>query len=93
MVTSVPVMDTVKLTPAERAVTIGPMMDANVVLQVTVRRVPSDVSGWISISLFAVTAVVFTTTEVVAAAITKAPAAAEPQTAGDAALEQLVAVA
>ena len=88
----VPVIDTVKLVPAVLAVTTGPITDAKVVLHVTLRRVPSEVSGWIIISLFAVTAVVSTTTEVVAAAIAKAPAAADPHTAGEAALAQFVAV-
>ena len=45
-----------------------------------------------NISLLAVTAEVFTTTVVAAAATTTVPAAADPHTAGDAELEQFVAV-
>ena len=92
MVTKVPVMDTVKLVAAVLAVTTGPMTVARLVLQVTPSLVPRELSGWMIIWLFAVTAVVLTTTEVVAAAMTKDPAAADPHTAGEAADEQLVAV-
>lgn len=86
-------MLTVKLVPAVRAVTTGPIMVANDVLQVTLRRVPKDESGVISISLLAVTAEVFTTMDVVAAAMVNAPALADPHTAGEAEEAQFVAVA
>lgn len=83
---------TVKLVPATRAVTTGLMILATTVLQVTLNFVPREVSGCTIIWLFAVTAVVFTVTVVAVAAMVKDPADAEPQTAGDADDEQLVAV-
>lgn len=63
-------------------------------LQVTPSRVPivEDVCGVIMMSLLVVTAVVLTCTVVAAAATTAAPAADDPQTAGEAPLEQLVCV-
>jgi hypothetical protein len=61
-------------------------------LQVTLSFVPRDESSVSKIWLLAVNAVVSTTTEVVDAAITKEPAAAEPQTAGLADEEQFVVV-
>jgi hypothetical protein len=63
------------------------------VLQVTPNFVPSDESSVTVIWLFAVTAVVFTTTEVADAAIATDPADAAPQTAGLADDEQLAVVA
>jgi hypothetical protein len=62
------------------------------VLQVTFSFDPKDESSVSKIWLLAVTAVVCTITEVVFAAITKEPAAAEPHTAGLAEDEQFVAV-
>ena len=81
----------VKLVPADRAVTCGSDV-SKVVLQVTLSFVPKDESGTANIWEFAVTAEVSTTTVVAPAATTTEPAAAEPQTAGDALLEQLEAV-
>lgn len=69
-----------KLVAAVLAVTA--YVRAIVVLHVTPNRVPRDESSWVRISLFAVTAVVFTVTAVAAAEITTAPAAATPQSAG-----------
>src|SRR5258708_39271885 len=68
----------VKLTPAEIAEMDG---TSAVRLQVTPNLVPIAELKTGSISLFAVTAVVFTTTPVTPAATTTAPAAAAPQTA------------
>jgi len=62
------------------------------VLHVTPSFVPKDESSVSKIWLLAVTADVFTTTDVAEAPITKEPAAAEPQTAGLAEDEQFVAV-
>jgi hypothetical protein len=62
------------------------------VLQVTLSFVPRLESYIRKIWLLAVTAVVFTVTVVPAAAMFTEPAAAEPQTAGDAEDEQLVPV-
>ena len=81
----------VKLVPATRAEITGGAA-RNPVLQVTPNFAPKLWSTCTIIWLFAVTAVVFTTTEVPAAAITTDPAAAEPQTAGEAALEQFIVV-
>src|SRR5258708_26467094 len=75
----------VKLTPAEIAEMDG---TSAVRLQVTPNLVPMAELKTGSISLFAVTAVVFTTTVVTPAATTTAPAAAAPQTAGLAELVQ-----
>ena len=83
-------IETVKLTPALRAVTNG-RLDVPV-SQVTLSAVPRLWSSVTWISLLAVTAVVSTTTEVELAAITKRPAAAEPQTEGEVELAQFVAV-
>jgi len=60
-----------------------------VVLQVTPNLVPRLESNVNRIWLFAVTAVVFTTSVVAAAAIATEPDAYEEQTAGDVELEQL----
>lgn len=75
----------VKLVPALLAVTVG---CCGVVLQVTPSLVPSDESKVICIWLFAVTAVVSTTTLLALAAIETLPAEAEAHTAGDADEEQ-----
>ena len=81
-----------KLTPGVRAVTAKPPTRvASVLLHVT-PPIVSESSEVRVIRLLAVTAVVFTTTVVASRAITTAPAADDPQTAGDAALAQLVAV-
>ena len=79
----------VKLVPAVLALTVGWLI---AVLQVTLSSVPSDESNVKCIWLFAVTAVVLTTTVVAPAATTTDPEAADAQTAGDAELEQFVAV-
>jgi hypothetical protein len=71
----------VKLVPAEMAETVG---CCAVVLHVTLNLVPKEELKVREISLLAVTAVVSTTTEDDPAAIATAPAAADPQTAGDA---------
>ncbi len=78
-----------KLVPGVRALTVGCSM---LVLQVTLNLVPKLLSNVSWICELAVTAVVSTTTVVPAAATTTEPLAAEPQTAGEAALEQFVAV-
>lgn len=71
----------VKLVPPVRAETVG---ICAVVLQVTPSFVPSEESKVTRIWLFAVTAVVSTTTLLAAAAMFTEPEAAEPHTAGDA---------
>ena len=80
----------VKLVAATRAVT--PYKAGSVALQVTPSLVPRLESYWSMIWLLAVTAAVLTTTVVAAAATTTEPAGAAAHTAGDAELEQLVAV-
>src|SRR6266403_1089183 len=65
---------------------------ASVELHVTLNLVPRVSSGKTRIWLLAVTAVVFTVTVVAPAAMTTLPACADPHIAGDAALEQFVAV-
>src|ERR1700734_4281111 len=85
----------VKDVPAVRAEIVRPPTSvATVELHVTPNFVLSVSSDWTKIWLLAVTAVVFTTIELETALVGSAalPAAAEPQTAGDAELEQLVAV-
>lgn len=77
----------VKLVPAVLALTVGWLI---AVLQVTLSSVPSDESNVKCIWLFAVTAVVLTTTVVAPAATTTDPDAADAQTAGEAELEQFV---
>ncbi len=84
-------MLTVKLVAAVRALMAGGLARIPV-LQVTLSFVPSVSSSWIKIWLLAVTADVLTVTLVPDAAITNEPAAADPQTAGDAEEEQFVAV-
>ena len=87
-------MPTVKLLPGVRAVTFGaPRTSNDCLLQVTPSFVPSEESSVTVIWLFAVTAVVFTTTEVADAGIATDPADAAPQTAGFVDDEQLAAVA
>ena len=81
----------VKLVFAVRAET--PYSAGSTVLHVTLNFVPSEESNVKIIWLLSVTAVESTTTVVAEAATTTLPAAAEPHTAGDAALEQFVAVA
>jgi len=85
----------VKLVPAVRAVTAKPPTSvARVLLQVVAAIVRLS-SGSRKISLLAVTAEVLTTSATLdtPVGIATAPAAADPQTAGDAELEQFVAVA
>ena len=80
-----------KLTPAVRVV---PMyVRPRVELQVTPNRVPSEESSNTIISLFAVTAVVFTVIVVAGLAMATAPADAEAHTAGEADDAQLLEVA
>jgi hypothetical protein len=81
--------------PAVLAVTAKPPTKVAIVeLQVTPNLVLSESSTKAKIWLFAVTAVVLTTIELDTALVGRAtlPAAADAQTAGDAELEQLVAV-
>ena len=86
-------VEIVKLVAAILAVMARPAAAvASVLLQVTPNFVPSDSSGKTRIWLFADTAVVYTTTVVAPVAIPTLPAVADPQTAGDAELEQLLAV-
>lgn len=85
----------VKLVPAVRAEIVNPPTSvATVELHVTPSLVPSVSSVVTNIWLLAVIAVVFTTTELDTALVGRAtlPAAAAAQTAGDAELEQFVAV-
>jgi hypothetical protein len=86
---------TVNEVPAVRAETVKPPTNvATVELHVTPSFVPSVSSVITKIWLLAVTAVVFTTMELDTAFVGSAalPAAADPHTAGDAELEQFVAV-
>ena len=81
--------------PAVRAETVNPPTSvATVELQVTPSFVPSVSSVVNKIWLLAVTAVVFTTMELETAFVGRAtlPAAAAPQIAGEAELEQLPVV-
>ena len=83
----------VKLVPAERAVTTGFSKVESVVLHVTPSFVPNDSSTVKIIWLFAVTALVFTTSVgLVPVGNATLPDGAEEQTAGDALDEQLVVV-
>ena len=79
----------VKLVPAVRALTVP---CTGVVLQVTLSFAPRLESKVSWIWLLAVTAVVCTTTVVAPAATTTDPAAADPQTPGEAEDEQFEAV-
>jgi len=84
----------VKLVPATRAVTTGLSSVESVVLQVTPSFVPRLSSTLSSIWLLAVTAVVLTVSVgLVPVGSATEPAAAARHTAGEALLEQLVAVA
>ena len=83
----------VKLVAATRAVTTGFSKVESVVLQVTPSLVPRLSSTVIMIWLLAVTAVVLTTNVgLVPVGSATLPAAAAPQTAGDALDEQFAAV-
>ena len=84
---------TVKLVPGVLAETPKPAKATEpVLLQVTPIRAPKLASGVTWISLLAVTAMVLTVTVLAPTGITKVPAGAAPQTAGDALVAQLVVV-
>lgn len=88
----VPLIVTVKLAAAARAEMTGSTInDAKVVLQVTPNLVPKVSSDCMKIWLLAVTAVVLIcSVAFVPVGTATLPAAAEPQTAGEAEEEQLV---